>query len=106
MSLCKVVLILSITMFMQIFQLEKRLQDQLGERRALEAALGFRSSISGDRSAIAMSKVTINIFMKFYIDSPLTSFLLRFSYSRYAFHLALEVPYVKLVSESTNSTLF
>lgn len=46
---------------MQILQLEKRLKDQLKERRALEKALGLKSSsFHGDTSPTSMPRVTIS----------------------------------------------
>lgn len=43
---------------MQILQLEKRLQDQFEVRRALEKALGYRTSSHEITSELLMPKVT------------------------------------------------
>lgn len=45
--------------FMQILQLEKRLQDQFQVRSALEKALGYRSSTHENMNDVEMPKVAL-----------------------------------------------
>ena len=48
---------------LQILQLEKRLQDQLMVRGALEKALGFRSSALNSSNDMLMPKVALFCFL-------------------------------------------